>query len=171
MTRRARHLLTTVVVVWALALAAGFVAYRHVGGASRAAGDAAPGDSLAWLRAEFALGEESLARVAALHARHLVVCEEHCASILAARATLRRLDAEGAPEEAREAARAEARRIDEACRASVEAHVAAVAEAIGGAEGERYLRLVRERALRAAERHAGAAATGGMGGDGHGHGH
>ena len=171
MTRRARHLLTTVVVVWALASASGFVAYRQAGGASCAAASAAPADPLAWLRAEFVLSEESLARVAALHAQHVVVCEEHCASILEARATLRRLDSEGAPEEARAAARAEARRIDAACRASVEAHVAAVAEAIGGEEGERYLRLVRERALRAAAKHAGAAATGGMGGEDHGRGH
>jgi hypothetical protein len=128
---------------------------------------AAGGDALVWLRSEFAVGERQAERIAALHAAHRPVCDEHCAMILEARATLRRLEERGAPEAEREAARAEARRIDRECRASVEAHFAAVAEVIGGAEGDRFLQLMRRRASAAAQAHAGAPALRPEGDDEH----
>jgi hypothetical protein len=140
-----RHLALTALLVATLAALSGVVTYRLVRGATPAAPE---DDALTWIRREFAVDGARLARVRTLHEAYAGVCEEHCAAILRSRATLRRLEADGAGAEVIEAARTEARRLDAVCRGSLEVHVREVAALIGGAHGERYLAAVLPRIAR-----------------------
>lgn len=102
-------------------------------------------DTLTWLRTEFDLSPEQLARIEASHAAYSLVCAEHCESILKQRATVATLQAQQAAPEQIQAAMEEARQIDAHCTASVEAHVREIAALIGGEQGERYLQKVLPR--------------------------
>lgn len=102
-------------------------------------------DSLRWLRVEFRLSDEQLARIKKLHDEYHVVCDEHCAEILRSRAEVRNLRAQAASAEKIVLAETEVARVDAECRRSLNAHVRAVAELIGGNQGRRYLEIVLPR--------------------------
>lgn len=99
------------------------------------------GDTLAWLRREFRLSAEQLARIERMHAEYRVVCDRHCEALLASHDECARLRAGGATAELA-AAEANAVRVDAECRAATEAHVRAVAVVMGGDQGNRYLQVV-----------------------------
>lgn len=163
MKRGAIHLAATLAVAAALAALTGLAAYRGMRTETEGivGAGASPGPAgLDWMRAEYGLDGARMARIAALHEAHQVVCAAHCAEILRVRAREARLETEGASAAEREATRAEARRIDDACRASVEAHLLAVAEVMGGEAGERYLRALRARVARSGHGHVGEAGPG-----------
>ncbi len=103
------------------------------------------GDSLVWLRHEFELTPEQMARIEKLHAAYGEVCEAHCAAIVASRTELQRLAAQGASGTPLDEAKENARRLDIECRTSLEAHVGEIAEIIGGEQGRRYLATVMPR--------------------------
>lgn len=98
-------------------------------------------DALTWLRSEFALSEEALARLHALHQAYLPQCADHCARYEAALAQRARART---PEE-RAAAEAAITAADAACRSALETHFQTVAAALGEPAGTRYLELVHER--------------------------
>lgn len=102
-------------------------------------------DSLTWLRVEFRLSNEQLARIEKLHDEYHVVCDAHCAEILRSRAEVRNLRAQAASAERIALAEAEVARIDAECRRSLDAHVRAVADLIGGDQGRRYLEAILPR--------------------------
>lgn len=140
-----RHLALTAFLVCTLAALSAVATYRLVRGAEPTAAD---DDALTWIRREFAVDGERLARIRLLHEAYFGVCEEHCAAILRSRATLRRLEEDGAAPEVIAGARAEAERLDAVCRGSLEAHVREVAGIIGGVHGDRYLAAVLPRIAR-----------------------
>ncbi|MFA6960668.1 MAG: hypothetical protein WC205_07965 [Opitutaceae bacterium] len=104
-------------------------------------------DSLMWVRHEFKLSGEKLAKVEALHEAYESVCAEHCIAIADARKELKRLqNADASPAEIKSAAD-KAKAIDARCIASTEAHIKEVAALIGGEEGRRYLSIVLPRVV------------------------
>lgn len=104
-------------------------------------------DSLMWVRHEFNLSGEKLAKVEALHESYSEVCAEHCIAIAQSRKELKRLqDAKASPAEI-EAAAAKLKTVDAQCIASTEAHIKEVAALIGGDEGRRYLAIVLPRVM------------------------
>jgi hypothetical protein len=104
-------------------------------------------DSLMWVRHEFKLSGEKLAKVEALHEAYESVCAEHCIAIAESRAELKRLqDAKAAPSDI-EAAAAKTKAVDARCIASTESHIKEVATVIGGEEGRRYLSIVLPRVM------------------------
>jgi len=136
----------TAVIVIALAAGAAGVGYLCMRGGHAAM--TGHDDSMLWLRSEFKLDAAQLAEIEKVHEAYQSVCEDHCALIMEQRAKLRRLKSEGAPEADIAAAQAEAKRLDENCRASLEAHVRQIAGLIGGAQGERYLKTILPRIAR-----------------------
>lgn len=130
----------------ALALLAGgssYLCFHHTMSVSSEQND----DGLMWVRHEFKLSGEKLAKVEALHEAYESVCAEHCIAIAAARKELKSLqEAKAAPADI-EAASANAKAIDARCIASTEAHVKEVAAIIGGDEGRRYLSIVLPRVV------------------------
>ncbi len=130
----------------ALALLAGgasYLCFHHTMSVSAGQGH----DSLMWVRHEFKLSGEKLAKVEALHEAYESVCAEHCIAIAESRAELKRLqEAKAAPADI-EAASAKAKAVDARCIASTEAHVKEVAALIGGEEGRRYLSIVLPRVV------------------------
>lgn len=134
---------TTIVIVIALAAGAAGVTYLCMRGdrPSMSGGE----DTMLWLRDEFKLSPEQFARIKQVHDAYQSVCEDHCALIMEQRVRLRRLQTEGASAADLAAARAEAARLDETCRASLEAHIRQVAGLIGGEQGERYLATILPR--------------------------
>lgn len=133
------------VAIVALALLAGGVSYRCFQRAIPTAADTPEHDALAWVRQEFGLAGEKLARVEAMHAAYATVCEEHCRAIARSRNELRRARSSGASPAEIATAEAKAAEVDALCIRSTETHVREIAEVIGGAEGERYLALVLPR--------------------------
>ena len=133
----------TAVIVIALAAGAAGVSYLCMRDGHRAM--SGHDDSMLWLRSEFKLTPAQLAQIEKVHEAYQSVCEDHCALIMEQRAKLRRLKAEGAPDADITAAQAEAKRLDENCRASLEAHIRQVAGLIGGEQGERYLATILPR--------------------------
>lgn len=133
-----RWAVATAVVVVLVALLAGGAAYRAVGPAR-----ACEADPVSWVVREFRLGEAEAAEVRRLHEAYGPVCEAHCEAIRTVRAEVARLERDGAAAGEVAAAKAEAARLDAACRESLDAHLARVAAVIGGVEGQRYLALVR----------------------------
>lgn len=104
-------------------------------------------DSLMWVRHEFKLSGQKLAKVEALHEAYELVCAEHCIAIAESRAELKRLqEAQTKPADI-ESASAKAKAIDARCITSTEAHIKEVATVIGGEEGRRYLSIVLPRVM------------------------
>lgn len=102
-------------------------------------------DSLLWVRQEFKLSGEKLARVEALHQAYELICAEHCLAIAESREALTRAQAaHGSPAQIAAAA-AKVKEVDALCLASTEAHIREVAAVIGGEEGRRYLAIVLPR--------------------------
>jgi hypothetical protein len=86
-----------------------------------------------------------MARIEAMHAAYEPVCEEHCLRLHRASAEVRRLRAARAGDPEIAAAAATVARVDAECRASLEAHVRAVAAVMGEPAGSRYLAIVLPR--------------------------
>lgn len=102
-------------------------------------------DSLMWVRHEFKLSGEKLARVEAMHEAYESICAEHCLAIAESRKALTRAQAAHGSPELIAAATAKIKEVDARCLASTEAHIREVAAVIGGEEGRRYLSIVLPR--------------------------
>lgn len=140
-------------LIAALALGAGCIAYvcqRET--MPKAAAD--DGDALLWLRHEFKLPADKMARIEKMHAAYQVVCEEHCRIIRNARVGLRKLREAQAPASEITAAEAKSKEVDLICTTSLETHMREIASVIGGEDGRRYLSIVLPRV--ANYDHAGA---------------
>lgn len=89
-----------------------------------------PADSLDWMTREFELTPAQRAAIDRLHADYAVVCERHCAAIIAAREA-------GDP--------VELRRLETVCNESTRAHLRAVAAHMEPAAARRFLELVEPK--------------------------
>jgi hypothetical protein len=109
-------------VIVALASTAGGIAYVWVREPTPALA-AGESDALLWLRQEFKLSADTLARIEKMHADYQVVCEEHCLNIQHARRAIRALRQAQAP--AAEIASAEEKlaEVNRICTTSLEAHM------------------------------------------------
>jgi uncharacterized membrane protein len=131
-------------LIVALALGAGCIAYVCMRDPMPevAAGE---NDALLWLRHEFKLPAEKMARIEQMHEAYQGVCEVHCRNIRAARTEVRKLRETQAAVSEIAAAEAKAREVDLICTTSLEAHLREIASVIGGDEGQRYLSIVLPR--------------------------
>ncbi len=102
-------------------------------------------DSLMWVREEFKLSGEKLARVEKMHEAYELVCADHCEAIAEARKELQRLRTANAPQSEIAAAEAKAASVDSLCVTSTQTHIKEVAAVIGGDAGRRYLSIVLPR--------------------------
>ncbi len=136
-----KYVWITLAGVLALAVIAAGVTYYCMRGDSLATADH-DADSLLWLRHEFALTPEQLAKIEKLHADYHLACDRHCEAIMEARDQIAALQRSGASAADLEAANAKARQLDAECRESVRTHVHAIAEVMGDAQGQRYLSIV-----------------------------
>ncbi len=102
-------------------------------------------EALLWLRCEFKLPAEKMARIAQMHEAYQGTCEEHCRKIREARVELRKLrDAQASASELA-AAEAKANAAALTCTTSLEAHLREIASVISGDDGRRYLSIVLPR--------------------------
>jgi hypothetical protein len=135
----------TTALVLTLALAAGWIAYaclRETPPTLVARDD----DALLWLRHEFNLSGDKLARIEKMHAAYQVVCEDHCRAIRDSRTALKRLrDSQAPAPDELAAAEANVREVDLICSNSLETHMREIADVIGGDDGRRYLSIVLPR--------------------------
>lgn len=136
-----KYIWTTVAVVLGLAALAASMTYHCVRGDMQTMTEH-DRDSLQWLRHEFKLTPEQIARIEKLHADYHGVCEGHCRAIMETREKIAALRSSGASQTELEAANEQAIALDVECRNSVREHVRTVAGVIGGEQGERYLRIV-----------------------------
>lgn len=111
-------------------------------------------DSLLWLRHEFKLPPDKMARIEKMHDAYQVVCEEHCRIIRDARIGLRKLREAKAPAAQITAAEEKSKEVDLICTTSLEAHMREIASVMGGEDGQRYLSIVLPRVAKFD--HAGA---------------
>jgi hypothetical protein len=131
-------------VVTVVALAAGCLAYVCFHRPLPASAAQAH-DSLAWVREEFKLSPEKMARVEAMHESYELVCADHCIAIADSRKELQRLRERNAPETEIAAAMTKAASVDAQCIASTQEHIREIAAIIGGEDGRRYLSIVLPR--------------------------
>lgn len=132
------------VVILALALGSGCLAYiclRKPMPAVTTGEDA----SLLWLRYEFKLPSDKMARIEKMHAAYQVVCDEHCRLVREARDEIKKLRA--APAEHCDIVATETKlaELDRNCVTSLEAHLREIAAVMGGDDGQRYLSVVLPR--------------------------
>ncbi|MBK9991015.1 MAG: hypothetical protein IPP19_09840 [Verrucomicrobia bacterium] len=131
-------------LIVALALSAGVLSYVCL---REPMPVAAPGedDALLWLRCEFKLPAEKMARIAQMHEAYQGTCEDHCRKIREARMELRKL--RDAKASASELAAAEGKSNAAAliCITSLETHLREIASVMGGDDGSRYLAIVLPR--------------------------
>lgn len=131
-------------VIAVLALVAGCLSYSCIHPSMpRVAGT--EGDALVWVRQEFNLSGERLARIEAMHAAYEKVCVEHCRAIAESQRELRRAMAAGASPAAMAAATAQVQTVDARCVADTKEHIERIAAVIGGEDGRRYLSVVLPR--------------------------
>jgi hypothetical protein len=140
-------------LIVALALSAGGLSYVCM---REPMPQCAPGEdeALLWLRSEFKLSSEKMARIAQMHEAYQGSCEEHCRRIREARSELRKLQDVQAPASEIAAAEAKSNTATLTCTTSLETHLREIAGVIGGDEGQRYLSIVLPRI--AHFEHAGA---------------
>ena len=101
-----------------------------------------------WLRTEFHLSDAESLRIAELHRDYWPKCEKLCARVMAANArTEEIIAASDAVTPEVEAALLRAATLDAECRAAMLDHAYAVSKAIGGERGERYLAMMKRRAI------------------------
>jgi hypothetical protein len=136
--------LTTALVLF-LAAAAGWIAYACLRESPRELTAGNHDDALLWLRSEFKLSGEKLARIEAMHAAYQIVCEDHCRAIRDSRRTLKQLRDAKAPPHEIAAAETKAKEVDAICTTSLETHMREIADVIGGDDGRRYLSVVLPR--------------------------
>jgi hypothetical protein len=143
----------TAILIVALAVGAGCIVYVCMREPMpKAAAD--DGDALLWLRHEFKLPADKMARIEKLHDAYQVVCEEHCRIIRDARVALRKLREAEAPASEISAAEARSSEVDLICTTSLETHMREIANVMGGEDGRRYLSIVLPRVAKFD--HAGA---------------
>ncbi len=102
-------------------------------------------DALLWLRHEFRLSPEKMARIESMHGAYQSTCDEHCRQIQVARAEVQELRSSQTAVIEIAAAETRARELDLVCTTSLEAHIREVAGVIGGDNGQRYLAIVLPR--------------------------
>jgi hypothetical protein len=102
-------------------------------------------DALLWLRHEFKIPGEKMARIEAMHSAYQIVCEEHCRAIRDARSEVRRLRAAHVSGADIAQAEAKSKEVDLVCTTSLTAHMREIAAVIGGDDGQRYLSIVLPR--------------------------
>ena len=90
-----KHLISTLVLVIAVAAVTGFVAFRTTGD-GEVVRALAKQDAMEWLRADFKLTDAQFAVIKKLHDAYSVVCEEHCREIM--RAVRARNELKSAPQ-------------------------------------------------------------------------
>lgn len=140
-------------LIVALALSAGVLSYVCLREPMPVVG-AGEDDALLWLRCEFKLPAEKMARIAQMHEAYQGTCEDHCRMIREARAELRKLrDAKASASELAAAER-KSNAVALICTTSLETHLREIASVMGGADGDRYLSIVLPRIARFD--HAGA---------------
>ena len=128
-----------VLVVMLAAIAGGFT-YGWMKGKPETAPESF--EAVSWMAREFDLTAEQLAQVERMHAAYRVVCDEHCRVIMESRTQLAQLRERGASAEVLEDAEASVVAADLNCRADLREHVRAVAAAMNGDAGERYLAMI-----------------------------
>ncbi|MFT3868693.1 MAG: hypothetical protein QM715_09350 [Nibricoccus sp.] len=131
-------------LIFALGLVAGgstYLCFRKPLPVASAGEDA----SLLWLRSDFNLPADKMARIAQLHEAYRGICDEHCRQIREARVTVKKMRAASAEHCDIVAAEAKVADLDRVCVTSLEAHLREIAGVIGGNEGERYLAVVLPR--------------------------
>lgn len=140
-----KHLVITLALVATLAAGTAVVSYRAAGDRQLKAA-VAGGDSLEWLRHEFALNEAQFGRIKALHDSYSAVCEEHCLAIQQAMRVRDEL-ARQSPSDVGAMAAAELRleQLSADCETAISAHVRACAEFMSPEQATRYLALVLPR--------------------------
>jgi len=101
--------------------------------------------SLLWLRMDFNLPADKMARIAQMHGAYQSICDEHCRQIREARVEVKKMRAASAEHCDIVAAEAKVAELDRTCVTSLEAHLREIAGVIGGDEGQRYLSIVLPR--------------------------
>lgn len=132
----------TLVLVVAVAMAAGWGAYR-LGSRPEVEQALTKRDALEWLRADFQLTDAQFAAIKQLHENYSVVCEEHCRAIQAATSERNALKKNGTADAA--ALATADRRVEElrlVCESAIATHVRQCAAHMSPEAGERYLALV-----------------------------
>lgn len=137
-----KYLISTLVLLAAIAGAVAFVTYRAT--ADDAVAKAlAKQDAMAWLRADFQLTDAQFAAIKKLHDSYSLVCEEHCREIqraVRARADLKKdAKADAAALAAADRRVAELRLV---CESAITTHVRECAAHMSPEAGQRYLALV-----------------------------
>lgn len=140
-------------LLFALAVAAGLLGYGLTRLALRPPAFAVDSTEaqLDWLAREFSLNAGARAEVARLQSAYEPVCENHCAAIARAQASLKTALAAG-DASARAAAEAQLARLKQLCAESTQAHLRAVAAQMPPAQAARFLNLMQPRVAHAAER-------------------
>ena len=113
------------------ACAVAFGVFYAVSGNRAMHAAAREGDAMAWLRAEFKLGDAQFAAIKQLHEGYTIVCGRPCATIMEARE--------------RKAPAAEIAALEKTCVDAMTAHFRQVAALMPPAEGQRYLATVLPR--------------------------
>lgn len=104
------------------------------------------GDAMAWMRAEFKLNDEQVAKIEAVHSAYGKVCAVHCRDVQAAMDALAALKADrAASPEQLAAAEQKLRATMAVCEEATAAHVKNVATYMSPEQGARYLALVLPR--------------------------
>jgi hypothetical protein len=123
--------------------AAAFLVTNHL-----CAGNSPKTDDLAWLREEFHLNVDEMARIRKLHDGYLPKCAEMCARIAAKKAELdSALNGATGVSPAVEAKLAELGQLRAQCQAQMLRHFAEVSEAMPPEQGRRYLAEMRRLTL------------------------
>ena len=137
-----KHLISTLVLVIAVAAVTGFVAFRTTGD-GEVVRALAKQDAMEWLRADFKLTDAQFAVIKKLHDAYSVVCEEHCREIM--RAVRARNELKSAPQTDVAAIAAADRQVEElrlVCESAIATHVRECATHMSPEAGQRYLALV-----------------------------
>jgi hypothetical protein len=134
---------------WLAAAVAGFAAY-YAGTACCRNLEASQTPELAWLKAEFHLGDTEFARISKLHESYLAACAERCRKVDEKNMELRELLARTnavTPEIAKVLGEAAQLRAD--CQKEMLQHFFEVSQTMPPEEGRRYLAWVQARTLSA----------------------
>ncbi len=108
-----------------------------------------PENQWTWLRREFHLSDQQLARIRALHDAYQPICADHCGRILAAREHLAALDRSGrkdTPEYVATLDRWEG--VKRECQEATLHHLETVAAVMNTGDGRRYLAMMVPRVIR-----------------------
>ncbi len=137
-----KHLVTTIVVLASLAVAAGVVAFRATGD-PKVERALAKQDAMEWLRAEFRLTDEQFETIKELHDSYSAVCEAHCRDIMGAtRASNELRSQSNADPAALAGAEQRLQELRQECESAIATHVRRCASHMSPEAGQRYLALI-----------------------------